>query len=147
MVEKTFNFIVNGGKATGGPPIGPALGPMGVNIMAIVNKINEETAEYDGLPVPVDVVVDTDTREFSVSVGFLKELPAETRKEWAREWRKIALPRRDTLQRVCGCRSTRPPPTRVHRSEASQWSSQKSAHRSCFFRPPRKTGDRTDLAL
>jgi len=71
MVEKTFNFIVNGGKATGGPPIGPALGPMGVNIMAIVNKINEETAEYDGLPVPVDVVVDTDTREFSVKVGML----------------------------------------------------------------------------
>ena len=46
MVEKTFNFIVNGGAATGGPPIGPALGPIGVNIMTIVNKINEETAEY-----------------------------------------------------------------------------------------------------
>ncbi|MCK4318359.1 50S ribosomal protein L11 [Candidatus Bathyarchaeota archaeon] len=71
MVEKTFNFIVNGGKATGGPPIGPALGPMGVNIMAIVNKINEETAEYDGLPVPVDVIIDTDTRAFSVKVGML----------------------------------------------------------------------------
>jgi large subunit ribosomal protein L11 len=71
MVEKTFNFIVNGGKATGGPPIGPALGPMGVNIMAIVNKINEETAEYDGLPVPVDVIIDTDTRVFSVKAGML----------------------------------------------------------------------------
>ena len=71
MVEKTFNFIVNGGRATGGPPIGPALGPMGVNIMAIVNKINEETAEYDGLPVPVDVIIDTDTKVFSVKVGML----------------------------------------------------------------------------
>jgi large subunit ribosomal protein L11 len=71
MVEKTFNFIVNGGKATGGPPIGPALGPMGVNIMAIVNDINAQTAEYDGLPVPVDVTIDTDTREFSVKVGML----------------------------------------------------------------------------
>jgi large subunit ribosomal protein L11 len=71
MVEKSFNFIVNGGKATGGPPIGPALGPMGVNIMAIVNKINEETAEYDGLPVPVDVIIDTDTKAFSVKVGML----------------------------------------------------------------------------
>ena len=71
MVEKTFNFIVNGGKATGGPPIGPALGPMGVNIMAIVNEINAQTAEYDGLPVPVDVTIDTDTREFSVKVGML----------------------------------------------------------------------------
>ncbi|TFH13507.1 50S ribosomal protein L11, partial [Candidatus Bathyarchaeota archaeon] len=61
MVEKTLNFIVNGGKATGGPPIGPALGPMGVNIMAIVNEINKQTAEYGGLPVPVDVTIDTDT--------------------------------------------------------------------------------------
>ncbi len=71
MVEKTLNFIVNGGKATGGPPIGPALGPMGVNIMAIVNEINKQTAEYGGLPVPVDVTIDTDTRAFSVKVGML----------------------------------------------------------------------------
>jgi large subunit ribosomal protein L11 len=71
MVEKTFNFIVNGGEATGGPPIGPALGPLGVNIMAIVNKINEETSEYKGVPVPVDVTIDTDSREFTVKVGML----------------------------------------------------------------------------
>ncbi|UCH57295.1 MAG: 50S ribosomal protein L11 [Candidatus Bathyarchaeota archaeon] len=71
MVEKTFNFIVNGGEATGGPPIGPALGPLGVNIMAIVNKINQETAEYKGVPVPVDVTLDTDTKEFTVEVGML----------------------------------------------------------------------------
>jgi large subunit ribosomal protein L11 len=71
MVEKTFNFIVNGGKASGGPPIGPALGPLGVNIMQIVNEINAQTAEYDGLPVPVDVIIDTDTRAFEVKVGML----------------------------------------------------------------------------
>ncbi|MFC1803239.1 50S ribosomal protein L11 [Thermoproteota archaeon] len=71
MVKKTMNFIVNGGKATGGPPIGPAIGPMGVNIMAIVNEINAQTTEYDGLPVPVDVTIDTDTKEFSVKVGML----------------------------------------------------------------------------
>ncbi len=71
MVEKTFNFIVSGGEATGGPPIGPALGPLGVNIMAIVNKINEQTAEYRGVKVPVDVTVDTDTKAFKVKVGML----------------------------------------------------------------------------
>jgi large subunit ribosomal protein L11 len=71
MVEKTFNFIVNGGEATGGPPIGPALGPIGVNIMTIVNKINEETAEYAGVPIPVDVTIDTDSKEFTVKVGML----------------------------------------------------------------------------
>jgi large subunit ribosomal protein L11 len=71
MVEKSFNFIVNGGRATGGPPIGPALGPMGVNIMSIVNEINAKTKEYDGLPVPVDVIIDTDTKKFTVKVGML----------------------------------------------------------------------------
>jgi large subunit ribosomal protein L11 len=71
MVEKTLSFIVPGGKATGGPPIGPALGPLGVNIIVIVNKINELTAEYDGTPIPVDVTIDTDTKEFEVKVGML----------------------------------------------------------------------------
>lgn len=71
MVEKTFNFIVSGGEASGGPPIGPALGPLGVNIMAIVNKINELTSEYRGVKVPVDVAVDTDTKAFRVKVGML----------------------------------------------------------------------------
>ena len=71
MVEKTYNFIVNGGEATGGPPIGPALGPIGVNIMTIVNKINEETAEYAGIPIPVEVIIDADTKMFTVKVGML----------------------------------------------------------------------------
>lgn len=71
MVDKTFNFIVNGGQATGGPPIGPALGPLGVNIMAIVGEINKQTAEYNGTPVPVDVIIDTDSRAFKVKVGML----------------------------------------------------------------------------
>jgi large subunit ribosomal protein L11 len=71
MVQKTFNFIVSGGEATGGPPIGPALGPLGVNIMSIVNKINETTSEYQGTKVPVTVTLDTDTKEFTIQVGML----------------------------------------------------------------------------
>jgi large subunit ribosomal protein L11 len=71
LVEKKFNFIVPGGGATGGPPIGPALGPMGVNIMNIVAEINKQTGDYKGTPVPVDVLVDTDTKEFKVKVGML----------------------------------------------------------------------------
>ncbi|RLE51780.1 MAG: 50S ribosomal protein L11 [Candidatus Methanomethylicota archaeon] len=67
--KKTFNFLVEGGKATGGPPIGPALGPLGVNIMQVVNKINELTKEFSGMRVPVTVTVDIDTKEFEVSVG------------------------------------------------------------------------------
>jgi large subunit ribosomal protein L11 len=71
MVLKTFNFIVNGGEATGGPPIGPALGPLGVNIMSVVATINQETAEYKGTPIPVEVTIDTDTRQHTVKVGML----------------------------------------------------------------------------
>jgi large subunit ribosomal protein L11 len=71
LVDKSFNFIVNGGQASGGPPIGPALGPMGVNIMAIVTEINKQTAEYNGTPVPVDVIIDTDTKDFKIKVGML----------------------------------------------------------------------------
>jgi len=71
LVEKKFNFIVPGGGATGGPPIGPALGPMGVNIMQIVADINKQTGDYKGTPVPVDVFIDTDTKEFHVKVGML----------------------------------------------------------------------------
>lgn len=71
MVEKTFNFIVNGGEATGGPPIGPAIGPLGVNIMDVVNKINEETSDFKGVKVSVDVAIDTGTKEFKITVGML----------------------------------------------------------------------------
>jgi len=60
---------VSGGQATAGPPLGPALGPLGVNVLVIVNKINEETESYAGMKVPVKIVVDTDTKEFEVSVG------------------------------------------------------------------------------
>ncbi|MFW9907479.1 MAG: 50S ribosomal protein L11 [Candidatus Thorarchaeota archaeon] len=61
--------MVEGGKASGGPPIGPALGPTGVAIMAVVNKINEETQAFVGLKVPVDIIVDQETKQFEIVVG------------------------------------------------------------------------------
>ncbi|MDJ0270681.1 MAG: 50S ribosomal protein L11 [Aigarchaeota archaeon] len=69
MPEKTLRLLVEGGKSTAGPPIGSSLGPLGVNVMQVVEKINEATAEYKGMRVPVEVTVDTDTKEFSVKVG------------------------------------------------------------------------------
>lgn len=67
--KKTVELLINGGQATAGPPLGPALGPLGVNVMLIVNKINEVTKEYAGMKVPVKVTVDPDTKEFDVTVG------------------------------------------------------------------------------
>ena len=67
--KKTVEALVSGGQATAGPPLGPALGPLGVNVLAIVNKINEVTKDYSGMKVPVKITVDTEIKEFEVSVG------------------------------------------------------------------------------
>jgi large subunit ribosomal protein L11 len=67
--KKVVELLVSGGQATAGPPLGPALGPLGVNVMMIVNKINELTKDYAGMKVPVKVAVDPETKEFEVSVG------------------------------------------------------------------------------
>jgi large subunit ribosomal protein L11 len=70
MVEKkSVEILVNGGQANAGPPLGPALGPLGINIMAVVNKINELTHDYAGMKVPVKISVDTEEKTFEVSVG------------------------------------------------------------------------------
>ena len=70
MVDtKVVELIVNGGQANAGPPLGPALGPLGVNIVAVVNKINEVTKEYAGMKVPVKVSVNTEDKTFEVTVG------------------------------------------------------------------------------
>ena len=67
--KKSIDALVSGGQATAGPPLGPALGPLGVNVLAIVNKINELTNGFAGMKVPVKITVDPDTKEFEVTVG------------------------------------------------------------------------------
>jgi large subunit ribosomal protein L11 len=67
--KKVVEALVAGGQATAGPPLGPALGPLGVNVLAIVNKINEVTKDYAGMKVPVKVTVDPETKQFEVTVG------------------------------------------------------------------------------
>ena len=68
-MAETVEALVEGGKATAGPPLGPALGPLGVNIMDIVKAINEETKAYDGMKVPMKVIIDTSTKKFDIEVG------------------------------------------------------------------------------
>jgi large subunit ribosomal protein L11 len=67
--KKSINALVTGGEASAGPPLGPALGPLGVNVLAIVNEINKQTGDFKGMRVPVKVEVDTDTKQFTVTVG------------------------------------------------------------------------------
>lgn len=68
-MTETIEVLVDGGKASPGPPLGPKLGPLGVNIKAIVDAINEATADFEGMQVPVTLEVDTETDEFDIEVG------------------------------------------------------------------------------
>ena len=67
--KKQVESLLNGGEANAGPPLGPALGPLGVNVLQIVNRINELTKAYAGMKVPVRVIVDVETKEFEVEIG------------------------------------------------------------------------------
>jgi large subunit ribosomal protein L11 len=67
--KQTISSLVTGGEASAGPPLGPALGPMGVNILQIISAINEQTKEFQGMKIPVTVSVDTDTKKWEIKVG------------------------------------------------------------------------------
>ena len=69
MGKETIELLVEGGKATAAPPLGPSLAPLKVNVGHIVAEINKKTAEMAGMKVPVKVTVDTATKEFDISVG------------------------------------------------------------------------------
>lgn len=68
-MTETISVLIEGGNASAGPPLGPELGPTPVNVQDVVNEINEKTENYEGIEVPVEVKVDTDTGDFEVEVG------------------------------------------------------------------------------
>ena len=60
MAKKVIKLVklqVPAAKATPAPPVGPALGQAGVNIMAFVKEFNERTAKQVGLIIPVEITV------------------------------------------------------------------------------------------
>ncbi|MDR0508423.1 MAG: 50S ribosomal protein L11 [Candidatus Methanoplasma sp.] len=64
----TVEALIEGGKATAGPPLGPALGPTGVNTGQVIAKINEKTKAFAGMKVPIKVLVNDD-KTFDIKVG------------------------------------------------------------------------------
>ena len=75
MAKKVTGVIklqLPAGKATPAPPVGPALGSYGINIMAFVKEYNEKTASQAGSTIPVEITVYSD-RSFTF---ILKTPPA-----------------------------------------------------------------------
>lgn len=68
-MAETVDVLVDGGKASAGPPLGPALGPLGLNLMEVVGKINEKTKAFAGMKVPVKLTVDPKTKSYDISIG------------------------------------------------------------------------------
>jgi large subunit ribosomal protein L11 len=63
MAKKVMGYVklqLNAGKATPAPPVGPALGQHGVNIMGFVKEFNERTAKEVGLVIPVVITIYSD---------------------------------------------------------------------------------------
>jgi len=69
MGEQKVSSLVTGGGASAGPPLGPALGPLGVNIMEVIKSINDKTKDFEGMKVPVTVIVNTDTKKYDIEIG------------------------------------------------------------------------------
>lgn len=71
MSEKKLEIaaLVEGGKASGGPPLGPAIGPTGVPIKSVIDTINDKTKEFKGLKVPIKVLIDTANKTFEVTIS------------------------------------------------------------------------------
>jgi large subunit ribosomal protein L11 len=69
MGKVVCEALVEGGKASAGPPIAPVLGPTGANLYMIIQEINKQTEDLKGLKVPVTITVDDDTKEFEIEIG------------------------------------------------------------------------------
>jgi large subunit ribosomal protein L11 len=69
MGKEKVSIIIEGGKATPAPPIGPRFAPMGVNVPKLVADINSASKSFEGVKVPVDIIVDTEKKTWTIEVG------------------------------------------------------------------------------
>lgn len=84
MGKEKINLIVEGGKASPGPPLAPKVSPLGINVKLLVDDINKKTKDFAGIKVPVDIEINTETKTWTITVGtppasqlLLKEIKAE----------------------------------------------------------------------
>lgn len=67
--KETVEVLVDGGKAVAGQQMGSALGPLKINLGQVINQINEKTKDFKGMKVPVKVIVDVESKEFTLEIG------------------------------------------------------------------------------
>ena len=63
-----IKLLVEGGAMQPGPALSQKLGPAGINLGQVISKVNDATKDFKGLKVPVELDVDTGTKEFNVQV-------------------------------------------------------------------------------
>lgn len=63
-----IKLLVDGGSMKPGPALSQKLGPLGMNINNVIQKVNDSTKDFNGLKVPVELDIDTSTQEFEVKV-------------------------------------------------------------------------------
>lgn len=104
-VVKLVKLQVPAGKATPAPPVGPALGQAGVNIMAFVKEFNERTAAQAGLIIPVEITVFEDrsftfiTKTPPAAILLKKAAGIETASGEPNK-KKVAKIKRDKVQEI-----------------------------------------------
>lgn len=104
-VVKMVKLQVPGGKATPAPPVGPALGQAGVNIMAFVKEFNARTAQQVGLVIPVEITVFEDrsftfiTKTPPAAVLLKKAAGIETASGQPNK-KKVATLKRDKIREI-----------------------------------------------
>src|SRR3989344_8384888 len=69
MAKTSLPAMVEGGKATPAPPLGPALAPSGLNVVQVIAAINEKTKDFVGMQVPIKVIFEKGVKEFEIEVG------------------------------------------------------------------------------
>ncbi len=101
MAEKKVTNVIKlqipAGKATPAPPVGPALGSSGINIMQFVKEFNDKTADQPGMTIPVVITVYQDK-----SFSFITKVPpvADLLLKAAKIEKGSAKPNKDKVAKI-----------------------------------------------